>query len=57
MIIFTSNFKTKTMYKILTNQIEALETKQENGTITFDEQAKLCFLIERVEQLIYKYCH
>lgn len=41
--------------KFLIKQIVALEKKQENGTITLDEQSRLCFLIERVEQLIYKH--
>lgn len=41
--------------QLLLNQIEELESKQESGTITFEEQSKLNFLIERVEQLIYKY--
>ena len=35
--------------------IEVLESKQENGTITFDEQSRLNFFIERAEQLIYKH--
>ena len=34
--------------------IEILENKQENGTITFEEQSKLNFLIERAEEKIYK---
>jgi hypothetical protein len=41
--------------KNLLNLIEALENKQENGTITMSEESKLCFLIERVEQLVYKH--
>ena len=40
--------------KNLLNKIDQLEKKQDNGTITMDEESKLCFLIERVEQLIYK---
>jgi hypothetical protein len=35
--------------------IELLEAKQENETITFEEQSKLNFFIERAEQLIYKH--
>jgi hypothetical protein len=35
--------------------IEILENKQEAGTITMCEESKLCFLIERAEQLIYKF--
>jgi hypothetical protein len=38
----------------LIKQIENLENKQESGTITFEESARLNYLIERVEQLIYK---
>ena len=33
--------------------IEALENKQENGTITMSEQAIFCKLIEKVEDMLY----
>jgi len=35
------------------SQIEALEAKQDNGTITMSEQAYLCALIEIAESKIY----
>jgi len=34
--------------------IEILETKQDNGTITFEEEAMLCNWIEKAENELYK---
>ena len=36
------------------SKIEKLENKQDNGTITMDEEGILCELIELVEGYLYK---
>tara|TARA_R110000851_G_scaffold330749_1_gene503953 strand:- start:1044 stop:1169 length:126 start_codon:yes stop_codon:yes gene_type:complete len=38
---------------ILINRIEELENKQDNGTITMNEEVLLNKLIERVESFLY----
>ena len=40
--------------KNLLNKIENLENKQDNGTITMNEETQLCRLIEMVEKVLYK---
>ena len=37
--------------KNLLNKIENLENKQDNGTITMNEETQLCRLIEMVEKV------
>ena len=38
---------------ILINRIEELENKQDNGTITMNEEVLLCRLVEKVESILY----
>ena len=40
--------------KNLIAKIEKLEAKQENGTITFEEQAMFCKLVQLAENFLIK---
>ena len=39
--------------RIITAQIEKLEAKRDNGTITMDEETLLCRLCERADEILF----
>jgi len=51
-----NNKNNKTMnakFQTLLSTYEALEAKQDNGTITMTEQAMLCSLYEMLDQMLF----